>query len=266
MQGTPVSSYLFVPGNRPERFAKACSAGAGAVIVDLEDAVAPDEKVTARAAVGAWLSAQSPVLVRINSADTEWFRDDVEMCRRAGVAGIVLPKAERSEDIRYITSRVAVPVLPLIETAKGMWHAHEVACCNSIQRLIFGSIDFQVDLGIDGEDEQLLQFRSQLVLVSRVAGIQPPVDGVTTAIDDAERLRSDTLRGKRLGFGAKLCIHPKQVETVNACFRPSEEEVQWATRVVQAAGNANGAAVAVDGKMVDKPVLLRAEAILARSR
>jgi citrate lyase subunit beta/citryl-CoA lyase len=266
MQGLPVSSYLFVPGNRPERFAKACSAGAGAVIVDLEDAVAPGEKVTARAAVAAWLSAEHPVLVRINSADTEWFRDDVEMCRRAGVAGIVLPKAERVEDVRYVTSRVAVPVLPLIETAQGMWHAHELARGSSIQRLIFGSIDFQVDLGINGEGDELLHFRSQLVLVSRVAGIQPPVDGVTTEIDDAERLRSDTLRGKNIGFGAKLCIHPRQVELVNECFRPSREEVLWATRIVEAAGNANGAAVAVDGKMVDKPVLLRAEAILARSK
>jgi citrate lyase subunit beta/citryl-CoA lyase len=147
-----------------------------------------------------------------------------------------------------------------------MWHAHELARGSSIQRLIFGSIDFQVDLGINGEGDELLHFRSQLVLVSRVAGIQPPVDGVTTEIDDAERLRSDTLRGKNIGFGAKLCIHPRQVELVNECFRPSREEVLWATRIVEAAGNANGAAVAVDGKMVDKPVLLRAEAILARSK
>jgi citrate lyase subunit beta/citryl-CoA lyase len=159
-----------------------------------------------------------------------------------------------------------VPVLPLIETAQGMWNAHAIACAALVQRLMFGSIDFQVDTGITGEDEELLYFRSQLVLVSRVAGIAPPVDGVTTALDDPERLRAETLRARRLGFGAKLCIHPKQVETVNACFAPSQEEVDWATRVMQAAGNAQGAAVAVDGKMVDKPVLLRAQAILAQAR
>jgi citrate lyase subunit beta/citryl-CoA lyase len=108
MQGLPLSSYLLVPGNRPERFAKAGSAGAGAVIVDLEDAVAPGEKVTARAAVAAWLSAEHSVLVRINSADTEWFRNDVEMCRGAGVVGVVLPKAERVEDVRYVGQAGAV--------------------------------------------------------------------------------------------------------------------------------------------------------------
>lgn len=262
------SSYLFVPGRRPERFDKACASGAGAVIVDLEDAVAPEDKVAARNAVAAALSPARPLLVRVNGADTAWFREDVEMCRTAGVGGIVLPKAERAEDIGYIVERIGpgMPVLPLIETAQGMWNAHELARCPSVQRLLFGSIDFQVDLGINGDGDELLAFRSQLVLVSRVAGIKAPVDGVTTALDDAERLRSETIRARNLGFGGKLCIHPRQIETVNACFLPSEEEIGWAKRVMEAAAGANGAAVAVDGKMVDKPVLLRAEAILAQAR
>lgn len=262
----PVTSYLFVPGNRPERFAKACAAGAGAVVIDLEDAVPPGEKASARGAVSQWLSPRHPVVVRINSAETEWFREDVDACRRAGIAAIMLPKAERVDDIDYITRRVAVPVLPLIETAKGMWSAQMLARCNSVQRLIFGSIDFQADLGINGDGDELLYFRSQLVLISRVAGIQAPVDGVTTDIEDTARLRGETLRARNLGFGAKLCIHPKQVETVKACFRPSDEEVQWATRVLQASADANGAAFALDGQMVDKPVLLRAEAIIAKSK
>lgn len=259
-------SYLFVPGNRPERFAKACNSGAHAVIVDLEDAVAPQDKAAARAACAAALSARQPVHVRINSADTEWFRDDVQMCRAPGVAGVMLPKAERVEDLAWIGAQLGaqVPLLPLIETAQGMWNAAAIARAPGVQRLAFGSIDFQVDLGIDGEGEELLYFRSQLVLASRVAGILGPVDGVTTAIDDAERLQADTDRARRLGFGAKLCIHPRQVEAVNACFRPGEEEVQWAQRVLAAIDGAGGAAVAVDGKMVDKPVMLRAHAILAR--
>lgn len=262
-------SYLFVPGDRPERFAKACSSGAHAVIVDLEDAVAPQDKSTARNACAAALSPQHPMYVRINGADTEWFRDDVEMCRAAGVpglAGVMVPKTERGDELAWIASRVGprVSLLPLIETAQGMWNVNAIAHQPAVQRLAFGSIDFQVDLGIDGDGEELLYFRSQLVLASRVAGIMAPVDGVTTAIDDGERVQSDAARAQRLGFGGKLCIHPRQVELVNACFRPSEDEVSWAQRVLQLAASTNGGAVSVDGKMVDKPVMRRAQAILAR--
>jgi citrate lyase subunit beta/citryl-CoA lyase len=151
-------SYLFVPGNRPERFAKAYAAGADAVIVDLEDAVPPTEKATARAAVAAWLAPERPVLIRINSAETEWFDDDLALCGAAGVAGIVLPKAERVEQIAAIKGRggTARQVLPLVETAQGFSIATALARCEAVQRVLFGSIDFQVDLGIDGEGEATL--------------------------------------------------------------------------------------------------------------
>ncbi len=260
------TSYLFVPGNRPERFAKAWDSGAHAVIVDLEDAVAPQDKSAARDACAAALSGQRPVIVRINGADTEWFRDDVEMSRAVGVAAVMVPKAERVEELAWVTSRVgaAVPLLPLIETAQGIWNVIDIARHPDVQRLAFGAIDFQVDLGIDGDGDELLHFRSQMVLASRVAGIMPPVDGVTTALDDQECLQADTIRARRLGFGGQLCIHPRQVALVNACFRPGDEEANWARRVLQLAASANGAAVSVDGKMVDKPVILRAQAILAR--
>lgn len=258
-------SYLFVPGNRPERFAKACAAGAGAVIVDLEDAVPPAEKVAARASLKAWLSHSESVLIRINSADTEWFRDDLALCRMPGVAGIVLPKTEQVEDIACVEHAGAGFVLPLIETAQGFWNVHALAHAPRVQRLVFGSIDFQLDLGIDGDNEELLYFRSQLVLASRIAGILPPVDGVSIAIDDPEQLRADTLRARRLGFGGKLCIHPKQVGQVNEAFRPSQNDVAWAKRVLEAASTAQGAAVAVDGKMVDRPVILKAQEILDES-
>ena len=266
MPASLARSYLFVPGNRPERFDKACGAGADAVIIDLEDAVPPAEKVQARAAVSAWLTAAQPVLVRINSADSEWFADDLALCAAAGVAGIVLPKAERTDDINRIMARGAHAVLPLIETAQGMWQAHALAKVSGVQRLMFGSIDFQLDAGIDGELDELLYFRSQLVLVSRVARIQAPVDGVTVALDDVEQLCADTRRARRLGFGGKLCIHPRQVEPVNRCFSPSANDIAWARRVLLAAAAANGAAVALDGKMVDLPVIRKAQEIANEAR
>jgi citrate lyase subunit beta / citryl-CoA lyase len=178
-------SWLFVPGNRPERFAKALAAGADAVIVDLEDAVPPGEKPAARGHAAAWVSPEHPVLVRVNGADTEWFRDDIGMCAAAGVAAVVLPKAERVEDIQSIDK----PVLPIIETARGFWNVLALARAPNVQRLMFGSIDFQNDLGISGEGEELLYFRSQLVLVSRIAELPAPVDGITTVFDTPDAVR-----------------------------------------------------------------------------
>ena len=266
MESLPPRSYLFVPGNRPDRYAKAIAAGADAVIVDLEDAVPPQDKSSARAALEAWLSPEHPVHIRVNGAETQWFREDLAVCNKPGVAGVLLPKAETVEDIRTLAdhSGTAAQILVLIETARGFWNAHTLAQGPKVRRFVFGSIDFQLDAGIQGEEDELLYFRSQLVLVSRLAGLEPPVDGVTTAIDDAERIRTDTLRAKRLGFGAKLCIHPKQVKLVNECFEPSAEEESWAKRIVEAAQAVGGAAVSVDGKMVDRPVIARAEAILSR--
>ena len=263
MRTTIARSYLFVPANRPERFAKACSAGADAVIVDLEDAVPPAEKAAARQALAAWLSPAHPVLVRINSADSAWFADDLALCALAGVAGIVLPKAEQLAHIRAIEAvRPDIAIFPLIETALGFSHADRIARHRCVQRLMFGAIDFQLDLGIDGDTDALLYFRSQLVLWSRLAGIAPPVDGVTTAIHDSDRLRTDTLYARGLGFGGKLCIHPGQIDTVNRSFSPSPEEIAWARQVLAAAAAAQGAAVAVNGKMVDLPVMRKAQAII----
>lgn len=254
-------SYLFVPGNRAERFDKACAAGADAVIVDLEDAVPPAEKDAARAALAAWLAPESAVLVRINGADTRWFNDDLALCRMPGVAGIVLPKAEQVADLRLLERAGAADIYPLIESALGFDNARALAEAPGVRRLMFGSIDFKLDLGIEGDDDALLFFRSQLVLASRLANVQPPVDGVSTAIDDGEELRRDTCRARRLGFGGKLCIHPKQVASVNRHFSPGDDEVAWARRILEASAASGGGAVAVDGKMVDRPVILRAQRI-----
>ena len=260
-------SYLFVPGNRPERYAKACAAGADAVIVDLEDAVPPAEKASARDALAAWLDDPAqPVLVRINAADTPWFRDDLALCAKAGVAGIVLPKAESADDIAAVAAAGARAILPLVESARGFWHAHALAHATGVERLVFGTIDFCLDLGLVESSEQLQYFRSQLVLVSRLAGIAAPVDGVTTAFDDPSAIDADTLRARHGGFGAKLCIHPRQVGHVNRGFAPTPDELSWAGRVLAAADASAGAAVAVDGKMVDLPVLAMARRMVAEAQ
>jgi len=261
-------SYLFVPGNRPDRFDKACSAGAHAVIVDLEDAVPPGKKAAARQAVAAWLNPGQPVFVRINGADTVWFSEDLELCQGPGISGVVLPKTGSVEDIQSLEQWLSPSsaVLPLIETAQGFWNALAIARLPRVKRLIFGPIDFQLDLGILGDRDELLYFQSQLVLVSRLAGIQPPVDGVSTAIEDAGRLRADATRARSLGFGGKLCIHPKQVPIVNACFVPRPEEIAWARRVVEADARSGGAPVSLDGQMVDRPVVLKAQRILMETQ
>jgi citrate lyase subunit beta/citryl-CoA lyase len=259
-------SYLFVPGNRPERFDKALAAGADQVIIDLEDAVPAGDKAAARAALAAWLAPGRPVLVRINGADSEWFGADLALCAMPGVAGIVLPKAEREADLAALAAAGAPAILPLVESALGLWHCAALARMPRVQRLVFGSIDFSLDLGISEGHEQLLYARSQLVLASRVAGIAAPVDGVTTSIDDPDSVRADTLRARALGFGAKLCIHPKQVGAVNAAFAPTSAELAWAGRVMAAAAQANGGAVALDGKMVDRPVVLAAQRMLDEAR
>ncbi len=300
---TAPRSYLFVPGNRPDRFPKALASGADAVIIDLEDAVPPAERIAARSNVASWLSAlplpgrstvaalsspaalspgrgsvtlseprpsgsgnvqplstEVPIFIRINAATTEWFRDDIALASHPGLAGIVLPKAERPEDIELI----ATTVLPIIETARGFANASAIADNRNVGRLMFGSIDFQLDLGIQGEAEELLYFRSQLVLISRLAGLPAPVDGVTAVFDSTDPVRADTERARRLGFGGKLCIHPKQIATVNACFSPTPMEIFWAERVIEAAAKAGGGAVSMDGEMIDRPVVARAEAILAQ--
>lgn len=260
----PHRSYLFVPGNRPERFDKALASGADAVIVDLEDAVPPAQKDAARAAVADWLHATRPVVLRINAADTPWFRDDLALCHRAGVAAVMLAKAERVEDLAALGG--AVTSIPLIESAVGFDNLRAIASAPGVQRLAFGAIDFQLDLNMHAGFDELLFFRSQLVLTSRLARIGAPIDSPSIAIDPSDEVEQEARRARRLGFGAKLCIHPKQIGPVNRSFGPSASDVSWAERVLEAAEASRGAAVALDGKMIDKPVILRAQAILREAR
>lgn len=262
------ATYLFVPADGPERFDKALASGADVVIIDLEDAVAPAAKDAARAALAAWLAtATARVAVRINGFETPWFLDDLALCRSPKVQAIVVPKAEHADHLALCAKTAPqAQVLPLIESALGFEHLRSLAAVQGVARLVFGSIDFQLDLGIEGEGEALLYFRSQLVLVSKLHGLQAPVDGVTTSVHDSALVHADALRSRALGFGGKLCIHPLQVATVAQAFRPSEQEIDWAQRVISAAEQAAGAAATVDGKMIDRPVVLRAQTILERVR
>jgi citrate lyase subunit beta/citryl-CoA lyase len=261
-------SLLFVPADRPDRYAKALGSGADEVIVDLEDAVAAERKATARDSLRTWLAtATAPVLVRVNGVESEWFDEDLALCAYASVGGIMLPKAESAVGVaRVVDVARGKRVLPLIETARGIDAARELAAVRGVDRLAFGNLDFMIDMGIEDTHDALLHFRSQLVLASRLAGCLPPVDGVTTSFDDLQAVAADATRARALGFGGKLCIHPRQVKPINRAFTPDARTRAWARRVVEAIERSGGAAVAVDGKMVDRPVLLRAQRILEQSR
>lgn len=260
-------SYLFVPGNRPERFAKAVASGAGAVILDLEDAVPPQGKAAAREAVCQWLREHDGTdWVRVNGADTEFFEDDVRALARVSLGGVMLPKAESAAQLHSMAGllgKAATPVIPLVESAVGLWSALRIAQAPHVERLAFGSIDFQLDTGIQDEDEALLFARSQLVIVSRIALLASPIDGVTVQIGDQARLTRDVARARAFGFGAKLCIHPNQIAIVERGLAPSDEELRWARAVVNASEQAAGSAVRLDGKLIDLPVVERARRLLA---
>jgi len=266
--GTPVlaRSFLFVPGDRPERFAKALASGADRVILDLEDAVEPAAKDAAREEVVRFLHAASDartVVVRVNGADTAWHAADVAALH-ALAGAVMLPKSETADVVKAVHDRVGAPVILLVETVAGVVHLRSIAACAGVARIAFGSVDFGNDAGIDGDQEELDHVRSQLVIESRFAGLPAPIDGVTVALDDAERLRRDVARARRFGFGAKLCIHPKQVAPVHAGFSPSADDLAWARRVLAACDGAAGrGAIAVDGKLVDKPIIDKAHRLVA---
>lgn len=264
-------TFLFVPANRPERIDKALASGADAVIVDLEDAVAPDAKEAARQALAAWLrtaDTNRPVLVRVNGVDTPWHAADLDVCRAGGVTAVMLPKAETAADIARVHAATGLPILPIIESAAGVHNALPIAQAPGCARLVFGKIDLAIDLGLeqadDDREEIVFQpYRAQLVLASRLAGLASPVDGVFIALNDGAGLAACARRARRDGFGALLLIHPRQVATVVAALSPTEEELAWARRVMAASVEASGNAAVVDGRMIDAPVIARARRMLA---
>lgn len=268
MKFAPPISPLFVPASRPDRFGKAASSGADAIIIDLEDAVAPTDKAAARMAAQNHGIAGLPVYVRINGADTPWHDDDLRALKNAALAGIVLPKADEPEVVARIRKMLDrdIPVLPLIETARGMEARQALLSAEGVLCAVFGSLDYALDMGCVAEWQPLLPARMSLVQTSRSLGLPAPIDGVTTNVKDPTQTRSEAECARDHGFGGKLAIHPAQVGPILDAFRPGEEQVAWARRVLEATGSSDAAVCIVDGAMVDAPVIKKAQDILQRSR
>jgi citrate lyase subunit beta / citryl-CoA lyase len=277
---TPIArarSFLFVPASRPERFAKALASAADCVILDLEDAVAPEQKAQARESLAQGLASFSQAqlqrtLVRINPADTAWHADDralLAVWSERGLAGAMVPKAASADDLKALASALgpAACLVPLVESLEGLDAVDALARAPQVVRLAFGHLDFQLDLGMrcTPDEPELGPVRLALVSASRRAQLPAPIDGVTVDTGDEPRLRADARRARAFGFGAKLCIHPAQAAPANEAFSPTAAELDWARRVVEADAAQPGRAFSLDGKMVDLPVVRLAQQTLAQA-
>ncbi|MEO8936604.1 MAG: CoA ester lyase [Burkholderiaceae bacterium] len=262
-------SFLFVPANRTDRYAKAMASGADIVVIDLEDAIAHDAKDRARMLLdSAWgeFDHEDRVVIRINDLDSLDLADDAALCASLRPAGVMVPKAESPVALAALHERLGeIPLVPMIESAAGYAEVHAIARSNGTMRLAFGHIDFQADLGMvpGPEQNELAPARFGLVVASRAAGIPGPIDGVTLETSKASEIIQATRRGIRFGFTGKLCVHPDQIAPVHAAYAPSAEDAAWARRVVEAAETSHGAAIRIDGRMVDRAVILLAERVLA---
>ena len=256
---------LFVPADRPERFGKAAAAGADAIILDLEDAVAPENKPAARENV-VQTGLHAKAFVRINAVGSDDFCEDMLALARAGVRNVMLSKAEGPWELDRIVTELGgdIAIIPLVETAAGLSNARDLAAHRVVPFLAFGGLDFALDLGCEHTHQALRFARQALVYASRLAGKAAPIDGVTTAIDDAAAIHSDAVEARSLGFAGKLVIHPRQIAPVMQAFLPSEAEISWAKQVVDAVARNGAQAAKLNGQMIDRPVISRAERILSR--
>jgi len=278
-------SWMFVPGNQERRLQKVKDLGSDIVIYDLEDAVPLQEKDKARELVQQTVADHRDKVqyVRVNDATTPYFAADLRVAG-AGAAGIVLPKAAGKGQIRlveellseveekYQLPRGSAEIVPLIESALGVHHAYEIATASQrVKRLAFGSVDFTLDVNaqLTKEGTEILYARSHLVVVSRAAGIEPPIDAVYIHVKDSEGLERDARLAKQLGFQGKLVIHPDQIAVVNQVFAPAQEEVEAARKIVAAFEEAVAsglAAIQVDGRLIDYPVAEKAKRIVAQAK
>ncbi len=280
-------SVLFAPGIDTRKMEKALGLGADVVVLDLEDGVDISRKAEARELVAGMLSRSrsGPVLwVRVNPPDTAFFYGDMLAAVKGRPDGIMLPKAETAEGVArvdwllglletdYGIESGAIDLVPLVESARGVKNAAEIAACAArVKRLCFGAVDYTLDMGIDltKEAAELFYARAGLAVSSRSAGIEGPIDTVFTDVKDSAGLAADCRVARNLGFQGKLVIHPGQVQVVNSVFSPTREELDRAGKVVAAyeAAIAAGTAVAqLDGKLIEKPVAMRAQKILAAAR
>ena len=259
---------LFVPGDRPDRFGRAFGSRADIVILDLEASIAPPRKAPARVEVAAALARSATtvaLVVRVNPVRSEDFALDAAMLREYRCEGVLLPMVESAADVACCRRLLpdGLPLIALVETAGGIAAANEIARADGILRLAFGNMDYQTDTSTSGPLAMVFP-SSALVIASRAAGLPAPIAGVTSAFRDGPQLERDLSFEQSLGFGAKLCIHPDQIAPILTAFSVSPSMLLWAERVLAVASDSH--AVELDGELVDRPVIDRAQRLIARSR
>ena len=279
-----IRSLIFVPGNRENMLERARSFDADIIMVDLEDSVPPGEKAAARDLARQWVPALRSegkrVMVRVNSLDTGLTRSELETLVSPDLYGISLGKVESVRDIRTVDSLLApleaaaglevgsLRIIPWIETAKALWDARAVAEASPrVVAIAFGAEDFTNDMGIERTDtgEEVSVPRSLVPIAARAAEVGG-LDSPFVRFRDPDALREDAQRARRMGYTGKFAIHPAQLEIINETFSPSAEEIEYARRVVEAweaAEAAGRGSLALDGRMVDVPVVKRAQNLLA---
>ena len=276
-------SFLFCPATSERKISKAFDSAADAVIIDLEDAVAINEKATARLSLRDILAAprSKPAYVRVNALTTPFCYEDLKQVAIAARDGIVFPKVEAAADLKtvdWVLTQLeaendcppgSIQLIPIIETAAGLAAVDQIAkAVPRVRRLAFGAVDLALDMNLelDRETGALSHARFAIALASRMAALDGPIDTAFVDIDALDRLRETTINARRMGFRGKCCIHPKQIEVVNAVFTPSAEEIDRARRIVAAfedAERSGAAAVSLDGLMIDYPVADKARKLLA---
>jgi citrate lyase beta subunit len=260
-----VRSLLFAPGSDERKLRSALASPADAVVADLEDAVAPAEKGTAREVV----ARHRPPVIRVNGPGTPWFADDLTLVKELAPEALVLPKA--TPDAVAAMGGAGPPLIAIVEAAAGLRAAFEIAAAPRVEALLLGAVDLGAEIGLEPRPDglELLYARSKLVVDSAAAGIRPPFDVVHVDVPDEEGLEAECRLARSFGFRGKACIHPGQLAVVHRVFAPNETEIAWARKVVDAyeRETAEGRGVfALDGAMVDRPVVERARRVLAQSR
>jgi citrate lyase subunit beta/citryl-CoA lyase len=261
----PLVAPLFAPADRPERFAKAAASGADAIIIDLEDAVAPERKAFARASLEGARDLAACIFVRINATNTPWHEDDVEALADLPLVGIVLPKTESPDEILTIDRKLGSgrPFIALIESARGLVSALQIAETPCVSQLAFGPVDYSLDLFISPNPDASAHALSMLAIASRAAGLPGPLDGPCLDLNGDETIQLELGRGRHLGAGGKLCVHPSQVAKVFAGFAPTDGDLLRARQIL-ASGDELGAR-AIDGCLVDRPIVEWAQRIISRA-
>ncbi|MDB9762506.1 CoA ester lyase [Alphaproteobacteria bacterium] len=270
-------SFIFCPGNRPDMIPKALKSGADMVCIDLEDAIIPEHKSLSRIeTVKAFEDIDYPkgveTLIRINDVNSEDGKKDIDLILNANntASGLMLPKIQTIEEIITLENKIKeknkeLNLHIIIETNQGLENAWSIAHSSSlIKSLLFGGVDMSADLGCNGDWFSLLYARSRVVHAAAGAGIDS-IDVPFLDLEDMEGMNIEAQKSKNLGFSGKGSIHPKQIEQLNKVFTPSEEEIAYANKVINAFNNASDGLVVVDGKLIEKPVLRTALKTIANS-